>query len=121
MSEFHVPDDRLNELIKNIKPLIFKNDKIYSFIIPDLRNVAYTWEPKGLKKVKKEYKVVAIGTTVHSCGYYGFFKPSIEEAFYHLPDEYENINAFYIDTDSVEVINGGNNHSAKCYWLEWVK
>jgi len=71
-----ITEEKLNKLIQKIPPVIRKDNKLYLIELPDLRNTAYTWEPKITKEYGDLEEVTRIKTH-HYCGYYGFFKPSI--------------------------------------------
>ena len=45
-----ISDEKLNSLIEKIVPVVKENDKLYQIEIPNLRNIAYTWEPKIIKE-----------------------------------------------------------------------
>jgi len=114
-----ITEGKLNNLIKIIIPLIRKGNKLYSIELPDLRNTAYTWEPKVTKESDMLEEVTRIKTN-HYCGYYGFFKPSIAEVLAQIPEDLiGKIDAFEIigDIDSgtdteVKIFNEGNGHLA---------
>lgn len=92
MSEFSIPEiefDKLQELAARIRP-IFRNkhdqNKPYYMVLPDLCRAAFTWDPKPESRVTGLKKLVSINT-LHTYGYYGFFKPSIEEVIAQIPED----------------------------------
>jgi len=115
-----ISEDRLAKLIKKIKPLIMKGDKLYRFKLPDLRRTAFTWEPKNLKMMKGEFVIKKTIKTNHSCGYHAFFKPSIAEVLAHIPEE-ADISAeygkyFYIEPGYVDIFQSGSGHRATTHF-----
>lgn len=82
-----VPETDIRCRAKRIKPVIRTGE--YQFYIKevDLFTQAFTWHPslrfraKGLAPLAKIH-------TIHSYGYYGFFKPSIAEVLAQIPFEY---------------------------------
>jgi hypothetical protein len=66
----------------------------------DLEGVAFTWDPKPAQvatDLREAFKVA----TFHSCGFPGFFKPSIKEVLAQLPQVIpQNIVAFKTETTS---------------------
>lgn len=111
-----ISDEVLQERMARVTPLIFRDGELHTFDIPDLRNTAFTWEPKNLVKATHPYTEAAVTKTQHSCGYYGFFKPSIAEVLAQLPDD-PTITAFYLDSSDVVVLWDGEGHLAPCHWL----
>lgn len=90
---FEIPaltDDALVALVKKCKPLVLRDGKIRKLrVIPHLRNTAFTWDPKlSIRTIKPEkLREVARVTTLHTWGYYGFFKPSIAECLAFMPKD----------------------------------
>lgn len=85
---------------------------VHRIEIPDLRTVAFTWDPALLEAV--EFTPVRTIRTHHYCSYYGFFKPSIEEVLAQVPDDIpEGVNAFYIDMETeLGIFREANGHLA---------
>lgn len=85
-----------------IKPVIWENN--LQFIKPvDLERVAFTWDPKPVKKAKGLTELFR-QTTYHHCNYYGFFKPSIAEVLAQIPeDKIKGIVAFSTDLVSTNI------------------
>lgn len=114
-----ITEEKLNNLIQKIHPVIRKDDKLYLIEIPDFRNTAYTWDAQITKEFSNLKEVTRIKTH-HYCGYYGFFKPSIAEVLSQIPENLiDKINAFEIigDIDSgteeeVKIFSEGNGHLA---------
>ena len=114
-----ITEEKLMCLVYKIIPVIRKGNKLYLIELPDLRNTAYTWEPKITKESDTLEEVTRIKTN-HYCGYYGFFKPSIAEVLAQIPEDLiGKIDAFEIigDIDSgtdteVKIFNEGNGHLA---------
>ena len=83
-----ISDEKICELSKAIQPL-FKtgeNKELHWMKPVDPRNVAFTWdsESAGAATKVEPYKTIR---TLHTYGYYGFFKPSIAEVLAQLPEE----------------------------------
>ncbi len=92
-----ISDERLRELFEKIKPVVDFGKKGLRYIKQeDLRNIAYTWDPKPAKKAKNLYNLCDI-TTYHSYGHYVLFKPSIAEVLAQIPKEHlDKVIAFEI-------------------------
>lgn len=85
-----VPEHRIHELARRIKPVVEFQRKGKCYIKPvDLFKIAYTWDPKPAGKAKGLRKLRDI-TTYHTYSYYGFFKPSIAEVLAQIPEEHVN-------------------------------
>lgn len=91
-----VPDERVDELSKRIRPTV-KFDGELRYIQPvNLHTIAYMWEPKAAEAATGLVPLRDI-TTYHSYSYYGFFKPSIGEVLKQIPDDLlEQVVAFEI-------------------------
>ena len=131
-----ITDERLLELIQRVTPLLMRGGQLHRFDHPktilDMRKTSYIWDPKNVTPVndkmlfdehggiaeyaKESFRELARGTTQHSCGYYGFFKPSIAEVLAQMPDD-ELITAFYIDEDHVSILYDGEGHLTNVYWM----
>lgn len=79
----------------------------------DPTNVAYTWEPEYLGECRGLEEIARIETN-HKCGYYGFFKPSIDEVIRQIPDNLvERVTHFEIPQDcEVACYSYGDGHRA---------
>ena len=114
-----ISDEKLNSLIKKIIPVVRENNKLYYIKIPNLRNIAYTWDYKITEEYDNLKEITRIKTH-HYCGYYGLFKPSIAEVLAQIPEELINkVNAFEIindvcsgTDDEIKIFNNGNGHLA---------
>ena len=114
-----ISDEKLNSLIEKIVPVVKENDKFYQIEIPNLRNIAYTWEPKIIKECDNLKEIKRIKTH-HYCGYYGMFKPSIAEVLSQIPEDLiDKVNAFEIINDvnsgtdtEIKIFREGNGHLA---------
>jgi hypothetical protein len=114
-----ISDTKLNELIKNIVPVIRRGNELYNIKITDLRNISYTWDPI-LTDTYKNLKEVARIKTDHYCGYYALFKPSIAEVLAQIPEyllnkvcAFEIINDIDSGTDDeIKIYDYGNGHQA---------
>jgi len=98
-----ISDGRLEELMKEIKPVVRHSRRITSrddklvrdgegdlYFIEDVdpRGVAFTWDPKPARMAEEvnpnSYKSIE---TIHSYGAPVFFKPSIAEVLAQIPEE----------------------------------
>ncbi len=102
-----ISDATLNELFKTIKPVVRRGNHLYYIEPVNLRNIAYTWDPKLTKKAVNLKKLRTI-KTYHTYGYYGFFKPSVAEVIAQIPkDDLDKVVAFEIieSPDTVDDLN----------------
>lgn len=82
-----ITDERLNELLARIKPVI-EFDGVKHYIKKcHPRNVAYTWDAKKATPAPPLREIATI-RTYHTYGYHGFFKPSIAEVIAQIPAEH---------------------------------
>ncbi len=103
-----ISDEKLNELYKRIKPVIYfekkekckhcgsvineyfhsEDEKGELFYIEDCnpRNAAFSWDPEKTKKAENIEPFKEI-TTYHTWAYYGFFKPFIAEVLSQIPND----------------------------------
>lgn len=81
-----ISEKKRQTMLKRIKPLVRKEGKLY-FINPvDPVTVAFTWDPECSWEVPEgKYLKIGVIPTFHKWGYYGFFKPSIEEVLKSIP------------------------------------
>jgi hypothetical protein len=98
-----ISDELLAERLKHWTPIIHEGGKFYTIKTVDPRNMSFIWDPEFTGEVSIE--VMAERITYHTCGYHGFFKPSIAEVLAQIPDDIQ-ANGFYItfndnDCDSV--------------------
>lgn len=81
-----ISDARLTELLQNIKPLIRVNPTGLHYIeLCDPRKVAFTWDPTPTTSADGLEPICTI-RTLHTYGFYGFFKPSIAEVLAQIPE-----------------------------------
>ncbi len=91
-----LPDGELNARAERIKPIVRFDGELRYIKSVDIRNVAYTWEPKSAKLAKDLTTLLDI-TTYHTYGYHGLFKPSIAEVLCQIPtDLVDKVFAFEI-------------------------
>ena len=88
MSTFSIPKLSLAELrarAERIKPVGKKGSRLFFFPDDDLTN-AFKWHGLTSKRADglEPFRTVR---TLHTYGYYGFFKPSIAEVLAQLPAE----------------------------------
>lgn len=87
MSKYEVPkitDARIAELLKTISPLVRKNNELWYIARCDPRTTAFSWNPKFVEQATGLVPMEQI-KTLHTFGYYGFFKPSIAEVLAQIP------------------------------------
>lgn len=118
-----IEDDELEVMIQQIKPIALVNEYRYREIITDnvnRREVAYTWSPRLGRPLRlyrgglNETKIV----TFHTWAYYGFFKPTLAEAYacirQFVPD-YSMVRYFYLDSEGMDRRNIiGDWHVCPC-------
>jgi len=114
-----ISDEKLNSLIKKIVPVVRKDNKLYHIEIPNLRNIAYTWDYKTTEEYSNLKEITRIKTN-HYCRYHGLFKPSIAEVLAQIPEHLiDKIDAFEIISDvcsgtddEIKIFKEGNGHLA---------
>jgi len=123
-----ISDGRLEELIKEIKPVVrysrritsredklVQDDKGDLYFIEDVdpRKIAFTWDPKPARMAEEvnpnPYKTIK---TIHSYGAPVLFKPSIAEVLAQIPeDDIGRCVAF--ETDHLGFTEGSSYHLAQ--------
>jgi hypothetical protein len=132
-----ITDERLMKLVERVTPLIMIDRQLHRFDFPKtiehLRRTSFIWDPTNLTPVKDQnivdefgsitewatesFRELSRGTTHHTCGYYGFFKPTIAEVLAQMPDD-DEITVFHIDTgDKVSILYDGEGHLTNVYWM----
>jgi len=92
-----ITDAQLEALYDLTKPLVKDGKDLYYIRKPDLRNVAFPWDPKLTWKATGLHKVRTI-RTLHEYGYYGMFKPSVAEVLAQIPKSLiGRVQAFYVE------------------------
>jgi len=118
-----ITDAKLEEMIKIIKPVKQVDDHRFREILTDgvdRRGVAYTWDPK-LGRPVQIYRGGLNDVTMmtfHTWAYYGFFKPTLAEAYgcirAFVPN-WEDIRYFWLDSDNMDSRNiMGDYHWCPC-------
>ena len=92
--------DEVLAVLARIKPLMSNGEdggQLYYIEEPrDLRNIAYTWDMKPTEKAEGLEPITTI-RTLHSYGYYGFFKPSVAEVLACIPEvALDEVVAFHL-------------------------
>jgi len=96
-----INDEKLLELHEKIKPVLLYHGKLVEIVgnkgkcgrkdyfetIESLRNISFIWSPI-YGKTRADLEKLAQITTRHTCGYIGFFKPSIAEILAQIPKRY---------------------------------
>ena len=94
-------DEELLRLYSLLKPVVTIDEMKYllrEFTLYELRKIAYTWvaeERKGDAIDPSSLKTVDEFPCLHTCGYYGFFKPSINEVLSQIPDGLEEEASYF--------------------------
>ena len=117
---------------------LFKLSKQFTLLIPtkqgynkvlveannkELRETSCIWDPKvSNERVQIGAKIERVPFYV-TCGYYGFFKPSIAEVLSQTPTTQlleEGFNAFYIE-DDIEILTSGSFQRATAAFVTMEK
>lgn len=115
-----ITDERLQLLSSKIKPLIRgRDDKLHYAAEEDLRTKSFTWgNPTGtpLADLTDVFRM----ETVHDCGYWGLFKPSVAEVLAQLQEQnIPYVNCFETLTDNTIAIfkDGMGHRSVTVFYL----
>jgi hypothetical protein len=73
-----ITDERLEELARQIKPVVMKDGRLFYIEPTDMRTIAFMWSPV-YREAADDLRAIDYLDTLHSYGYYGFFKPTIAE------------------------------------------
>lgn len=115
-----ISDDDLAAVMERVRPLILRDGYLFALKeMPDPRRVAFTWDTAELVDLDSHeewYVEIGRGTTQHSCAYHGFFKPTLAEVYAQVPND-PRITAFYIDSQSVVILNDSAGHEVSVHWL----
>lgn len=111
--------ERIEEISKTLKPLVRKDDKLYSIKDVDPIGVAFTWDPKFKEEITnlKGYERVSF----FSYGYPLFWKPSIEEVFVEIQDNQELIEKckwFEVVQQGMDTTEGKGNFGLAIFYTE---
>ena len=88
-----IDDNRLVELYRMLKPIVTIDEIKYllkEFTLEQLRNQSYIWNcDEDKRDVIDPNKLEPIEDflCLHTCGYYGLFKPSIAEVLSQIPEK----------------------------------
>ena len=98
MSKYQIPalsDKQLATRYARIHPVVRDDDDRLRYIVPPApRTQAFTWDPKVQEKAEG-LTVLRTIPTLHTYGYYGFFKPTVAEVLAQIPEEdLERVVAF---------------------------
>lgn len=123
----HIEDNTLDLRVRRFTPLVQSNGKLWRLTGPvDPVRVAFTMVDKRDLVPVENFQPIRKVRTQHSCGYYGFFKPSQAEVLAQLPPDLDpEANAFYIitevyatgekaetDEDDIYLFRDGSGHIA---------
>ena len=87
-----ISDSRLIELYKTLKPIVEIDEMKYflrEFTLHELRRTSYIWSEREDKTEQVDLsRLESIDEfpCLHTCGYYGLFKPSIAEVLAQMPE-----------------------------------
>jgi hypothetical protein len=112
-----LPRERVLELSARMRPVYMLGGGL-SYMKPvDEFRTAFTWDPDPDGPAEGLSELARIRTR-HTCGYHGFFKPSIEEVVSQIPkDMLDRVVAFRTiaeegGDDGVIILRGGRGHEA---------
>lgn len=106
-----ISDTELYALCQRIKPVVEQNGELYYIKEVNPRNIAFTWSPEPTKKAKDLYELFRQDTH-HNYGYYGFFKPTMDEVIAAIPlDRLDEVIAFQTGVEEVQI--DGSVHKTK--------
>ena len=90
-------DEQIAEMLETMQPVVRRDGELFYIKSVDPRKVSFTWGPTTTKKATGLLEIARI-YTLHTWGYYGFFKPSLEEVLSMIPMHLiTNIKAFEIN------------------------
>jgi hypothetical protein len=82
-----ITDEKIELLLQKIHPLVLQDGRLMRIEPVHPRDVAFTWDPVVTEPATNVEELVKI-RTLHTYGYYGFFKPSIAEVLAQIPEEW---------------------------------
>lgn len=102
-----IPDEQLQELVDRIRPVVRRDGQLFYIEPPDPRRVSFLWDPV-LTGEATDLVEIGVVPTLHTWGYYGFFKPSVAEVIRMIPHHLIGAAvAFEIDgPDDADDLNG---------------
>lgn len=83
-----IEDDRLEELMDRIQPVVKRDGQRYFIEEVDPRKTAFTWDPTPTEEAEGLTRIGEI-TTFHRFSHKGFFKPSIAEVLAQIDERAE--------------------------------
>ncbi len=84
-----ISDERLAQLAAQIKPMVLIDGLPNTLDVEDYRDVSFIWEITNPQPVEGIEPFTSY-RSLHTFGYHGFFKPSVEEALAFLPEGAED-------------------------------
>jgi hypothetical protein len=88
-----ISDELIGKLGKKLTPLVRKGEKLFRVAKCDPRESSFSWGDK--QKRVRYLEEVGRFQTLHTYGFYGFFKPSVSEVFAQLPEDYDQEAEFF--------------------------
>lgn len=79
--------EELQRRAARIKPVMMLDGALHFLQPCHLENVAYTWDAKKAD-LAPGFRTLGEFTCLHTYGYYGFFKPSIAEVLWQMPEHF---------------------------------
>lgn len=90
-------DGEIAEMLDGMRPVVRnENGELCHIELVDPKNVSYIWDPRFTDKATGLSEIATV-YTLHTWGYYGMFKPSLEEVVSMIPQHMiEVVKAFEI-------------------------
>lgn len=89
-------DDQIASMLEHIHPVVRSDGELYYIRPIDPRNVSFIWDPTTTKVATDLNEITKI-FSLHTWGYYGMFKPSVEEVLSMIPQHMiDKVRAFEI-------------------------
>lgn len=79
-------DEQIAAMLQRIQPLVRYEGELYYIKPVHPREVSFMWAPERTGPAMG-LKLLTTIPTLHAWGYYGFFKPSIEEVLSMIPED----------------------------------
>lgn len=101
-----ISDSLLADRATMVEPLVDRDGQLWHILpIGELRSVSFTWSEDWTRTMDSDLVPAKQVRTLHTFGYYGFFKPSIAEVLAQAPDDLHEYAAYSIEgpKDAVEL------------------
>ena len=90
-----IGDAEIVRRLETVRPVVMHAGRLWWIEIPDVRNTAFTWEPRRTA-IAAGLRYVGSVRTLHTYGAPVLFKPSIAEVLAQIPDR-PDIAAFLVE------------------------